>query len=227
MTRSGIAGIVLSWFVGALPVLAQPEVRQPGLGNPRERGTLILEIADSFGEGKPLRRHYYVRIVEADGNRIVWKGWNRRVFRNLSYGYYLIWVRAAYRRPRHQLVLLNTPEQTVRVGLSFQPEEEYGFPGDYLKVRGRIRAPARVMTKLWVRVHGVLLRDSREARVDKHGRFEIGGLDAAVYVVEVFNGSRLIHAETLEMEIGKPVTELSIKLGQSSGEMERDGLEGM
>jgi hypothetical protein len=53
---------------------------------------------------------------------------------------------------------------------------------------------------------------SREAPISREGRFAIGGLEMGAYLVEVFDGSKLRHTETVEIDLKQPNTRLRISL---------------
>ena len=210
--KSTIATVFLVWAAAVTAGWGQAPGPEGEAEAPVEAGTLRLRVVNSYGDGLFVGTHFYVRVISVERNTVVGEGWNKKVFEKLPFGYYLIWAQAGGRRARRCLIALNTPERTVRIGLPVQWEDEYAYPGDYLTIRGRIHAPGRRMTDVWVKVHGVFLNEWREAQVDHEGKFEVSGLDMGVYVVEVFHGTRLLHAETVEIDIDQAVTTLSIVL---------------
>ncbi len=112
-------------------------------------------------------------------------------------------------------VTVNTKEAWVRLGLAFPAGERAWPPGD-LTVSGDIKPPPGSSQKdWWVRVEGVYLHESREARFEGNGHFSVPGLSIGEYLVEVFEGSRLRHVETVEIDTKEPNTRLRISLPES------------
>ena len=105
-------------------------------------------------------------------------------------------------------VTVNTKDVWVRIGLRFPAGNRRTPPGD-LVVSGDI-LPVPPDGEWWVRVEGVFLNEDRESPISREGKFWIGGLDMGSYLVEVFNGARLRHAETIEIDTKQPNSHLAI-----------------
>ena len=64
---------------------------------------------------------------------------------------------------------------------------------------------------------GVVLDARRAAPVGAQGRFRIRGLEMGRYVVEVFEGTQLRHAEVVEVDAKRRGAELEISLNLPPG----------
>lgn len=128
----------------------------------------------------------------------------------VPYGYYILsaWDTGGGLAERE--VTVNTKEVWVRIGLSFPAGDRASPPGDLL-ITGDIHPPPGDAT-WWARAEGVFLNVSREAPVSRAGRFTIGGLEMGTYLVEVFDGSKLRHAETVEIDNKEPERHLRISI---------------
>ena len=179
-----------------------------------ETGTITISVVDAFN-GRPFKTISEVSLLsEHQESRRIEIRSTTGSFSNVPYGHYVIQVIGwGSARPQRRHITLNAPEVFVMIGVPFRYGTEVGIGGDRLIVKGRV-AGARGShgSRLWVRLHGVFMHFSREALVDEAGKFEIDGLDMGAYVVEVFDGPKLLHAETLEIDITRHITELSLKI---------------
>lgn len=84
-------------------------------------------------------------------------------------------------------------------------------------IRGRMTSPPVEGEAWWVRVDGVFLNTRREARIQKDGSFEAGGLDMGAYLISVFEGGRLRHVQRVEIDTNRQVTEVTFPEGGGKG----------
>ena len=92
---------------------------------------------------------------------------------------------------------------------------ERAWPAGDLTISGDIKPPPGRSQEWWVRVEGVFLHEIREAPVEGSGHFSVPGLWIGEYLLEVFEGSRLRHVETVEIDTKEPNTVLRISLSES------------
>jgi hypothetical protein len=83
------------------------------------------------------------------------------------------------------------------------------WPGGDLSINGDIR-PAPKGPDWWVRVEGVFLNARRESPVSQRGEFSMSGLEMGSDLLEVFEGTKLRHVETVEIDIKQPNTPVRI-----------------
>jgi hypothetical protein len=88
------------------------------------------------------------------------------------------------------------------------------WPPGNLVIRGEIKPAPQTPENWWVRIEGVFLYASREAPIEKNGRFSVAGLDMGTYLVQVFDGPKLRHIETIEIDTNRLLTELTISLNR-------------
>jgi len=173
--------------------------------------TLHVEVFGAFGEriSNPVLHLYTVDrkqdlAVARQGNTIL----------RVPYGRYVLLAYAGNGVGERE-VTVNAKEAWVRLGLAFPAGERAWPPGD-LTVSGDINPPPGSNQKeWWVRVEGVYLHESREAPIQGSGYFSVPGLWIGEYLVEVFEGSRLRHVETVEIDTREPNTRLRISLPES------------
>jgi hypothetical protein len=110
-------------------------------------------------------------------------------------------------------LVVNTKDVWIRIGLSF-PSGERLWPGGDLTISGDIKPKLPISGDWWVRIEGVYLNASREGPVLPSGKFSIGGLEMGTYIVEVFEGSKLRHTETVDIDIKEPNTHLTVAFPQ-------------
>jgi hypothetical protein len=60
-----------------------------------------------------------------------------------------------------------------------------------------------------VRVEGVFLNTTCESPIANDGNFSVGGLEMGTYLVEVFQGQKLRHVQTVEIDAKQASTRLS------------------
>ena len=78
-------------------------------------------------------------------------------------------------------------------------------------IRGDIGA-AKGHNGWGARVEGVVLNETRESPVSATGEFYVGGLDMGTYLAEVFEGPKLRHVQTVEIDPNKAETHLTISI---------------
>jgi len=213
MRRVAIPFAVMACAISGTLYYAQVEIPDS------ERSTVTVEPVEAF-DGE-LLANAHVRLLTLDRRTELASGSGRLRLNSVQYGRYIVRVSSPGSRMRERLVTVNTPKVWIRIGVPLHWGDEVGFPGDYLTIRGQIRSARGPMEEFWVSVHGVFLPDRRESPVGRDGKFEVSGLDMGTYLLEVFDGARLLLAKKVELDTRKPVTEVSIKLEDTSSEAQQ------
>jgi hypothetical protein len=134
---------------------------------------------------------------------------------DVPYGYYILVVADRGGGLAERPVTVNTVDVWVRIGLHFPSGDTLG-PLGQLVITGEIR-PARGGDEWWARVEGVFLPESRESPVSPAGKSSVSGLDMGMYLVEVFEGSKLRHVETVAIDTNRLQTDLVISISDGHG----------
>ncbi len=166
-----------------------------------------FQVFDCFG-ARATEAHIHLR--SPDRKEDVAPIGRSAVISGIPYGYYLVSASDNGSSSMEHEITVNTKEVWVRIGLSF-PAGDRVWPGGGLSIIGDIQPTPKGPDK-WVRIAGTFLHLSREAPISNAGHFEIGGLEMGAYVVEVFEGPKLVHAESIEIDNNEPVRHLHISL---------------
>lgn len=132
----------------------------------------------------------------------------------VPYGFYTLSAWDAGGGIGEREIAVNAKEVWVRIGLAF-PAGDRTWPGGDLSITGDIR-PAPKGADWWVRVEGVFLNARRESPISQKGEFSMGGLEMGSYLLEVFEGAKLRHVETVEIDIKQPNTHVRISIPPDS-----------
>jgi len=169
------------------------------------RATVHVEVVGAFGSEIT---NAEIRLRSGDKTLdLTAKG---STFHNVPYGSYtlVVWDHGGGGAKRELAV--NVKELWVRVGL-IMPTGDRLWPGGDLSVSGAIQ-PVPKGKHWWIRAEGVFLHASRESPIDGRGQFSISGLEMGTYLIEVFDGSRLRHVQTIEIDTRVPDTRLNISI---------------
>jgi len=159
------------------------------------RATVQIRVFGAFGE--PVR-DAQVHLISRDRKRdLVLRG-DPAVIAGVPYGDYVIsaWDTGGGIADRELAV--NAKEVCAYVGLSF-PAGDRAWPAGDFSITGEIQ-PSLGPGNWWARAEGIFLHASRETRISPAGRFKIDGLEMGAYLVEIFEGSKLRHIESLEID---------------------------
>jgi hypothetical protein len=205
LLRVSIATLAVAWMVNIAPRL-----RGQADDSNLPRATVHVTVFNCFGARIQAPE---IRLSSRDGKRDFTPLKHDSVIAGVPYGYYVILASDNGGGLAKRELTVNTEEVWVRVGLSF-PAGDRLWPAGDLSITGDIR-PVPKGEKWWVKVEGVFLHVSREGPVLRTGGFSIGGLEMGTYLVEVFDGSKLRHAETVEIDTKQPKTHLRISIPPS------------
>lgn len=196
--------------LGFIPLFGLMAVLRLASAEDVPMATLHVQVFGAFGEKvtNPVLHLYTLDRKQElgrvrQGNAIV----------GVPYGRYVLLAYAGSGVGERE-VTVNTKEAWVRLGLAF-PAGERAWPVGDLTVSGDIKPPPGRSQEWWVRVEGVFLHEIREAPIQGSGHFSVPGLWIGEYLVEVFEGSRLRHVETVEIDTKEPNTRLRISLPES------------
>jgi hypothetical protein len=183
-------------------LLAQPN------GADLPRATIHVDTFGAFGQkiDKPT-----IRLYTLDRKQDLAKNADGLTIRNVPYRRYVLVVWDSGGSVGERELTVNTEELWVRIGLPM-PTGDRLWPGGDLIVRGSIKPTAKNMENWWVRIDGVFLFVRKDTPVRKNGTFSIGGLEMGTYLVEVFEGSKIRHSQSIEIDPNLPITELTILL---------------
>lgn len=194
--------------LGLIPLVGLLAVLRLASAEDVPTATLHVEVFEAFGQRvtNPVLHLYTVdRKQDLAGAR------QGSTIIGVPYGRYVLLAYAGSGVGERE-VIVNTKEVWVKLGLAFPAGERTWPPGD-LTVSGDIKPPPGSSEKdWWVRVEGVYLHESREAPVQGSGHFSVPGLWIGEYLVEVFEGSKLRHVESVEIDTKEPNTHLTISL---------------
>ncbi len=168
------------------------------------RATLHLTILDPFG--KVRHNEMSIHLISKDATRDFTPDRHGSIV-GVPYGTYTLnvgWGLVS------REVTVNCEQLWVRVGVPFVIGDHAWPPGG-ISIIGTID-PAPKTKDWWARLEGVYLSDRREVPVAKGGRFAISGIDTGLYLLEVFEGGRLRHVQTMELELGRPEVEVKISV---------------
>lgn len=184
-----------------------PHVRAQADEAALPRATVHFALFDPFG-GKiqAAQIHLYSR----DRKRDLVPPPNATVIVGVPYGYYTVSAWDPGGSIAEREIAVNTKEVWVRVALSFPAGDRAWPPGD-LTITGEVLPPP-TSGDWWARAEGVVLNVSKEAPISREGRFTIGGLEMGAYLLEVFDGFKLRHTQTVEVDIRQPNSRLRISL---------------
>lgn len=197
--------------LGLIPLVGLMIVLRLASAEDVPTATLHVQVFGAFGENvtSPVLHLYTV-----DRKQDLAGGQQDSTIIGVPYGRYVLLAYAGSEVGERE-VTVNTKEAWVRLGLAFPAGERAWPPGD-LTVSGDIKPPPGSSQKeWWVRVEGVFLHEIREAPIEGSGHFSVPGLWIGEYLVEVFEGSRLRHVETVEIDTKEPNTRLRISLAES------------
>jgi hypothetical protein len=178
------------------------------------RATVHLDVREAFGQK-----------VEPTGLRFVLSNQNSHFRRQgvglspihgVPFGWYTITVWDNGGASGQREVDVNTKDLWVVVGLVMAGGERL-CPGMGLAVTGTVR-PVPKGNDWWVRVEGVFLHSSKESPISGAGTFSVGGLDVGTYLVEIFEGSKLRYAESLDIHSRQRTTNLTISVQPARGD---------
>jgi hypothetical protein len=173
-------------------------------------GTVHVEVFGPFGS--PIQ-NATVRLLAADRSRKIAEAEMPGAIPQVPYGRYLLVVSDKGGAVGEREVALNCENLWVRIGLPF-PGGDRAWPAGDLTISGNLDPVPATVRGWWVRIEGIFLHISREAPVVAAGRFSVSGLDMGTYLVEIFEGGKLRHVETIEIDPNQPTTHLKVKLSE-------------
>lgn len=173
--------------------------------------TIHVDVVGPFGATVQFAR---VQLLSADRKRDLSAPQGGLIIANVPFGRYILIVSDQGGGLAEREVVVNAKEVWVRAGLSF-PGGNRAWPGGDLTISGDLVPPPRNVKGWWVRIEGVFLHDSRESLILPSGQFSISGLEMGSYMVEVFEGNKLRHAETVEIDTRQPNTHLKISISNN------------
>jgi hypothetical protein len=176
-------------------------------GGALNRATVHIMAFDPFGSRIGQVR---VHLLSVDRKSDLAQPGHPEVVYGVPYGYYIVSATDTGGGIAEREITVNTQEVWVRIGLSFPSGDRASPPGN-LSITGYIQ-PAPRGANWWARVEGVFLNVRREAPVLGGGWFRIEGLEMGTYLVEVFDGSKLRHTETVEIDPREPERQLKIPI---------------
>src|SRR5581483_5871198 len=172
------------------------------------RAAVHVDVFDPFGGAV---RNATVHLYTPDRKRDVASPAGGSTLTDVPYGQYLLVVSDSGGGIAEREVTVNADEIWVRIGLAF-PAGDQAWPGGGLTISGDIKPTPANLKEWWVRVEGVFLHEMRESPIQRPARFSISGLGMGAYLIEVFEGSKLRHVETIEIDTKEPNTHLTISL---------------
>lgn len=174
------------------------------------QATVHVDAFNAFGR-RIRDEDLHIHLFTTDRKRDLAQQIKGLAISNVPYGEYVldVWDRGGGIAVRE--IAVNVKEIWIRIGLSFPAGNRTAPAGD-LTITGDINPAPPDRADWWVRVEGVFLHASREAPILPRGMFSIDGLEMGTYLVEVFEGSKLRHVETVEIDPNKPVTQLKIAI---------------
>jgi hypothetical protein len=159
------------------------------------RATVHIDAFDPFGSRI---QNAKVRLYTPNRDRDLAERIQGDTIRNVPYGEYVLVVTAGSGIGTREVVV-NSDEVWIRIGLEFFIGSRDGPSGD-ITVNGEIRPAPQQPKDWWVRIDGVFLHFSRESPVSASGRFSAGLFPMGTYLVQVFEGAKLRHSETIEID---------------------------
>ena len=174
------------------------------------RATVHVVLCDQFGGRIREAQITQIQLRSRDRKRDLMPQAKATVITEVPYGYYTVSAWDTGGGIAEREITVNAKEVWVRVGLSF-PAGEHAWPPGGLTITGEV-SPPPANGDWWAKAEGVVLNVSREADVSRDGRFTIGGLEMGVYLVEVFDGAKLRHVETVEIDFKQQNTRLRISV---------------
>jgi hypothetical protein len=171
--------------------------------------TVHVQVCGPFGEKIETAQ---IHLLSPDRQRDLARPGQKSVIADVPYGTYIVSAWGTGGGVAEREVTVNTKVVWVRIGLPF-PGGDRLWPGGDLVITGDIR-PAPAGEDWWARVEGVFLHGIRESPISQAGKFSVGGLEMGTYLVEVFEGSKLRHIETVEIDTKRPNTHLVILISQ-------------
>ncbi len=181
--------------------------QQDGAALPRS--TIHVSLFGCFGEKVPPQTAQ-IHLFTADRKRDIAPPGHNLVITGVPFGTYVLAAWDSGGSFGEREVAVNAQEVWVRLGLSF-PAGDTAWPAGGLSITGDVR-PVPSGGDWWVRAEGVFLDFTREAPILLTGHFSLEGLKMGTYLVEVFDGSKLRHVETVEIDTRRPNTELQIAI---------------
>jgi len=204
MHRTVLHTVALALMAPAVVLLSsRPQTDDSDL----PKATVHITVTDCFGH-RDSKAEIHLRSRERK-QEIDKHGSPAEILR-VPYGYYTVTVSDSGGGVGERELAVNTGEIWMYVGASF-PAGLRATPPGGMSILGELSG-ASFDHDWWARVEGVFLHTSREAPISHAGRFTISGLETGVYVVEVFNGSKLRHAETVELDFKQPQRQLQISV---------------
>jgi hypothetical protein len=152
-----------------------------------------------------------------DGGRGFAKEGEGLILKGVPAGVYKLQVWDAGGAVGERDLVVNTKDVWARLGLDFPSGDHLG-PGGGLEIGGEIRPAPSDGGDWWVRVEGVYISARREGPVTASGKFWVAGLGMGTYLVEIFEGTKLRHSQTLEISPKRPTTHLSVSIPAGDGE---------
>jgi len=171
------------------------------------RAVVHVVVTDPFGERVPRAT---VRLLARDQGRELAPSGRSTEIAGVPYGYYTVSATDPGGGIAVQELIVNCNPVWIHVGLSFPPGNR-AWPAGELSITGTVEGPI-AGPNWWARAAGVFLHTAREAPISREGRFRIEGLEMGSYVVEIFDGAKLRHAETLELDTARPDIKLRISV---------------
>jgi hypothetical protein len=200
-----IAAIAVAGAVGTLHLSAQ------GNDAKLSNATVHVQVYGPFGEQIATAQ---IHLFSSNRERDLSRSGQDSVIAGVPYGSYILSAWDAGGGVAERELTVNTNDMWVRIGLAL-PAGDRLWPGGALAIIGDIR-PAPTNKNWWVRVDGVFLHASKESPVSNSGKFSMGGLDTGIYLLEVFEGSKLRQIETVELDSTQTNKHLLISIQQKS-----------
>jgi hypothetical protein len=174
-------------------------------------GRVHIEAVGPFGAPA---RDVKVNVFSPDRKREIPNPGQSSMISAVPYGKYIVVVQDNGGSIGEREIFVNAKEIWVRVGLPL-PTGDRAWPGGDLNIRGEIMPHPVSDRDWWVRVEGVYLNRTVESRIVQ-GRFSIEGLEMGAYLVEVFDGPKIRHVETVDIDTREPERRLTIVVDERS-----------
>jgi len=177
------------------------------------RSTVRIEAFGAWGYRYGPSDQLTAILIPLDGSNSPGKSLENLVATDVPYGTYRLTVYSSSGSVGQRQVVVSAPQLWVYIGLSF-PHGDRDWPGGGLSFHGFVsNTQANEFDgHWWVKIHGLYLEIAREAPINRQGQFIVDGLEPGTYVIEIFDGLKLRHAFTEEIDGNEPDRDIRITL---------------
>jgi hypothetical protein len=200
-----LAVLLLGWQIFSDVIVAQSSITLP-------RSNIHVYPVSPFGHKIATGSvHLYTMDGKQDLARNV-KGFD---VSNVPYGSYFLVVTSSGGGIGQRLLTVNVKDLWVQIGIPM-PRGDALWPGGDLAVRGKIVPEPKDLTPWWVRLDGIFLQATRESPLQRGGAFSVEGLEMGFYLLKVFEGSKLRHVQSIDVDPMKPLVDLRVSISHES-----------